>query len=399
VLKKQIGPALGITFFVLPLFPSFITLTGASVPGISLLPKSVTLLLLGVVFLAVVYGIATLCSEAWHPGPLFGPLLWWLGAAIVSALLGFDPAAGALFIAIFAFGVVWHAGVMRFYNEPGVARIIFGSFLLSGALAAGAAIAMVLAKWPVAQYTFQHGRATGTFILPGELAGYLIIYLPVAFAVLRTAPTKLLRGLASAGLLLGSIAFLMTVSRAGWIGMAVGVAFLAVVIRQRARLRTAASILIVAGAAVLLFFNARHNPSENYTRISIWQAAVEMIERFPLTGVGPFDFARVYALVRLPGGEASAFHAHSFLLTVAAETGLLGLVAVLYTWWRFIVLLHQRLLAAGTPARSLALAVAAGLLGTWVQGLIDTVSVVIFGLWLPFLAVALSSAQYGWGEA
>ncbi|MBV9408526.1 MAG: hypothetical protein JO164_06860, partial [Candidatus Eremiobacteraeota bacterium] len=41
---------------------------------------------------------------------------------------------------------------------------------------------------------------------------------------------------------------------------------------------------------------------------------------------------------------------------------------------------------------------AAGLLGTWVQGLIDTSSVVIFGLWLPVMAIALVSAGDGVAE-
>jgi hypothetical protein len=45
------------------------------------------------------------------------------------------------------------------------------------------------------------------------------------------------------------------------------------------------------------------------------------------------------------------------------------------------------------------MAIAAGLAGTLVQGLIDTVSVVIFGLWLPTMALALSVARYGLMEA
>ena len=35
----------------------------------------------------------------------------------------------------------------------------------------------------------------------------------------------------------------------------------------------------------------------------------------------------------------------------------------------------------------------AGLLGVAVQGLIDTVSVVIFGLWMPTMALALAAAR------
>jgi putative inorganic carbon (HCO3(-)) transporter len=145
-------------------------------------------------------------------------------------------------------------------------------------------------------------------------------------------------------------------------------------------------------------FNAHHNPAENYTRLSIWQAGIEIVRRFPLTGVGPFDFARIYPLVRLPDGDLTAFHAHSFLLTIFAEMGAVGVLAVLWAWWRFAVALNERLRAARPAHATLALAVAAGLVGTWVQGLIDTVSVVLFGLWLPSMALALATAQYGLGE-
>ncbi len=120
-----------------------------------------------------------------------------------------------------------------------------------------------------------------------------------------------------------------------------------------------------------------------------------MVERFPLTGVGPFVFAKIYPLVRTPDGEPTAFHAHSFLLTVFAETGLLGVTAALFVWYRFVVALRQCFRNNDTDNRLLALAIAAGLVGTWVQGLIDTVSVVIFGLWLPFMALALNVASDG----
>jgi putative inorganic carbon (HCO3(-)) transporter len=164
------------------------------------------------------------------------------------------------------------------------------------------------------------------------------------------------------------------------------------------RRRYAPLILLGGLAAVLIVFNAHHNPAENYTRLSIWQAGIEIVRRFPLTGVGPFDFARIYPLVRLPDGDLTAFHAHSFLLTIFAELGIVGVIAVLWAWWRFAAVLYDRLRTARPAHATLAIAVAAGLFGTWVQGVIDTVSVVIFGLWLPSMALALALAEHGLGE-
>lgn len=385
----------GVLYFVIPVFPAFITLTIVTVPGVSLLPTSVTLAVLALCAVMAVYAIIAILLPPREPVPMLVPLAVWWGACLISLLLGFDPLGGALFLAIFGLNVVWHAFIVRFYRSPGVALALYRAYLLSGALASIAAVLMVLTKVPAAQYTVGHGRAIGTFILPGELAGYLIMYLPLAFAVSRFTTRRDLRVLAIAGLVTGTLAFLMTFSRAGWMGMAAAVAFLVFTQMRRWRLRSAVAVIAVAVGAVVLVFNFHHNPSENYTRLSIWQSAVQMFLRFPLTGVGAFAFERVYPLVRLPDGEPTAFHAHSYLLTFAAELGVLGLGAVVFCWWRFVVLLRRSILAATPANAALALAVAAGLLGTWVQGLIDTVTVVIFALWMPFMAVALCCAQDG----
>lgn len=387
--------AFAATFFVLPLFPSFITLTGVTVPGVSLVPRPLAIALLLVMGALAIVTFGLMLITRGKTAPTLVPLLCWLGSALLSAALGFDPSAGLLFIGVFAASALWHLALLRFYREPGVSDAIFASFLLSGALASLAAIAMVLTRIPAAQYTVGHGRAIGTFILPGELAGYLIIYIPTAFSVFLVSRRPFLRRMALFGLGCGSVALLMTYSRAGWIGFISAVAFFIFLARQRARRRYALAALLLGSALVIFTLNAHHNPSENYTRLSIWQAGIRMVERFPLTGVGPFVFAKIYPLVRTPDGEPSAYHAHSFLLTIFAETGLLGVCAVLFSWWRFIVVLNERLRRNGGANRLLALAVVAGLLGTWVQGLIDTVSVVIFGLWLPFMAIALNLAEDG----
>jgi len=395
--RRLLPAAFAFTYFVVPLFPPFITLTAVSIPGTSLVPPAFAIALLAMMAAIAVYAGLMLMRRPIERPPTMLPLLGWLCAALVSAVLGFNPAGGLLFIGIFGLGVVWHLALLRYYTYPGVNRAIFWSYLVSGGLAALAAIVMVIARVPADQYTIGHGRAIGTFILPGELAGYLIIFLPIAFAVARVTSDAALRATAWCATALGLAALALTFSRAGWMGFAAAIAFLAFA-GGSVRRRYAPLILLAGLAAVLLVFNAHHNPAENYTRLSIWQAAVEIVRRFPLTGVGPFDFARIYPLVRLPDGDLTAFHAHSFLLTIFAELGITGVIAVLWAWWRFGVALRDRL-ARATPAHTLlALAIAAGLVGTWVQGLIDTVSVVIFGLWLPSMALALAVAEHGLGE-
>ncbi|MBV8117513.1 MAG: O-antigen ligase family protein [Candidatus Eremiobacteraeota bacterium] len=396
-MNRFVASLFGIAYFSVPLFPSFITLAPVTVPGVSLLPTSMTVGVLVLMTLVAVASIVLLLVPPRMWPPTLTPLLLWLGAGIVAATFGFSPGAGLLFIAIFSLGIVWHLMTLRYYAMPGVSTAIFWCYVTSGGLAALAAIVMVVTKQPANQYGIGHARAIGTFILPGELAGYLILFLPAAFGIARATSQRALRVAAYAALGVGAAAFLMTFSRAGWMGLAAAVAFYSYM-AGGVRRRYAPLILLAGLAAVLLVFNVHHDPSENFTRLSIWQAGIEIARRFPLTGVGPFDFARVYPLVRLPDGDATAFHAHSFLLTALAETGIVGVIAVLWMWWRFAVALEERLRDAPARNAALALAVTAGLVGTWVQGLIDTVSVVIFGLWLPTLALALVTASHGPAE-
>jgi hypothetical protein len=104
-------------------------------------------------------------------------------------------------------------------------------------------------------------------------------------------------------------------------------------------------------------------------------------------------------LVRAPDGDATAFHAHSVYLTFFAELGLVGISAVGWTIWRFVCELKRRLATASPADAFLACSVAAGLVGVAVQGLIDTVTVVIFGLWMPIMAVALAVARGAGAES
>ncbi len=384
-----------------PYFPSFITLTNVAFPGVSIVPLPLALNLLGAMFvLAIVASIGVAQPPRAKP-TLFYPLLVWFATIVLALILGLNLRDGLVFVVIFALGMIWHAHIDRYYDSPGYARALWWAYLLSGILACILAIAMVVTRVPASLYTIANGRAVGTFVLPGELAGYLLFFLPIAYALARSAKSAALRTTAWAALACGAVAMVLTFSRTGWIGLAAGIAFMVVTQARsgRARFVQAAAIVVAAFAIVLLFFNERHNPSENYTRLSIWQAAIGVIERFPLTGVGPFGFSKIYPLVRLPGGDATAFHAHSMYLTFFAELGIVGFLAFCWVLWRFARAWYQRVQALTPRTSLLATAVAAGVAGALVQGLIDTVSVVIFGLFLPMLAVALAAARSGSGDA
>jgi putative inorganic carbon (HCO3(-)) transporter len=382
-----------IAFACIPLFPSFITLTNVAFPGVSIVPLPLAIGLLGAMLVLAVVAVGSLISPPRRAPALLRPLLAWLGACVLSLALGLNPRDGSIFIVIFMLGILWHADIARFYEQPGVARAIWWSYLLSGATASLAAIGMVLLRTPPSLYSIANGRAVGTFVLPGELAGYLLFLIPISFAIARIAQSASLRACAWIACASGTVAMALSFSRTGWVGLAAGIGFFVAVRSRRGGVLRAGAIVVAALALVLMLFNEHHNPSENYTRLSIWHAAAGVIDRFPLTGVGPFGFSKIYPLVRLPDGDATAFHAHSLYLTFFAELGIVGLLAFGWTIVAFARELFDRLRTASPEASFLALAIAAGVAGSLVQGLIDTVSVVIFGLLLPMLALALAAAR------
>jgi O-antigen ligase len=398
-LRRLMPFAFAGVYAAVPIFPAFISLTSVAFPGVSLIPAPIVFGVLGFVGLLAIYASAMLVRyrlpAAAAAQPLLRPMLAWFGASMLSALVGFDPPAGLLFVCIFGLGIVWHCALVRFFSDRDVAGAIYWSYLLSGTVAAAAAIVMIVTRTPASLYVIQHGRATGTFILPGELAAYLIVFLPIAYALALIGRQRALRVAAWVAASIGLVALGLTFSRAGWMGFAATVVFLIAAQTRRSRhAGTAVAVVAAAGvAAVLLLFNSHHDPSEDYTRISIWQAAAQIIDRFPLTGVGPFDFSRLYAIVHVPVAEATAFHAHSLYLTFFAELGILGLSAFLWNGWTLAVELRKRVARAKPEAALLALAVAAGLVGVAVQGLIDTMSIVIFGLWMPTMGLALAAAS------
>ena len=361
-------------------------------PGVSVIPAPVAIALLALLACSLIVWLALLAQAPRRPMPTVPLLAALPAAAVIAAALGFAPVAGTLFITILAGGVVWHAAILRFFDERGVRETIFGAFLASGALASIAAIVMAFTRTPIGLWVIQHGRATGTFVLPGELAGYLIVYIPLALALARIDAR--LRPLAVTGLACAAVAFVMTFSRAGWAGLAAALAMLFVLRGHERGKRSALSIIVGAAVVLAALFNAHHDPSENFTRLSIWEASLRMVARFPFSGVGPFAFPDFYPQVRVPGGEPVALHAHDIVLTIAAETGLAGVAALALGWWGFLFALRPRL-ALAPPDGTVVRAIAAGLFGTWVQGLVDTSSVVLVGLWLPMMALALAAGAPG----
>lgn len=214
-------------------------------------------------------------------------------------------------------------------------------------------------------------RAYGTFEQPNPYAGYLGITLALAVGVaagmleehirLRrgTTPARwLLLALVVATVAVMGVALVMSWSRGGWLGFTAAVGAMALALPRRARwgiLLVVAIILAGTGlysagllpASVTARFTSFVEDirfedvrgvginDTNYAvieRLAHWQAALEMWRHHFWTGVGFGCYEPAYGDFALINWPIALGHAHNYYLNIAAESGLIGLVAYLLLW-------------------------------------------------------------------
>ncbi|MDE2572023.1 MAG: O-antigen ligase family protein, partial [bacterium] len=371
----------------LPFFPALITLEPLAPAGFNIIPRPVVLALVAI------YGTLLLTAG---PGtllrlrtPLGGAFALLFGCLTLSALLGFDPLGSLFVVVLLGSTALVHIGAVNAFREGSGERSLLLPYLLSGTLATAAALLLAALHRPAALYALAHGRAVGTFLHPGELAGYALLLAAVGFGAARFAQLRVTRVAGWIAGVLGVAAVAASFSRAAWIAAILAAAFAALVMaRGRARW-TAVAVLMVGVLAFGLLGERHHNPDEDFARLAAWRAGIRAVEAAPLLGSGGATFWRIYPTLRPPDGYPDLVHAHDVLLAVATESGLLGLGAFVALWWRFAALLRGGLARCGERARGMVLAIVTGLLATWIQGTVDLVTIVFIALWFPMMGVAL----------
>ena len=243
-------------------------------------------------------------------------------------------------------------------------------------------------------------RAYGTFEQPNPYGGYLGLTLPLAIGLIVAAllprPERV-RGCwliwaAACGALM-SAALIMSWSRGAWLGAiaALLVMALAAVVRSGRATVLGVAFAVLLLSFVLLLGGAKLVPptiaqrfndflpylgitdvrgaeitDANFAvleRMAHWQAALSMWTDHPWLGVGIGNYEVAYARYALPLWPLPLGHAHNYYLNIAAEAGILGLVAYLFLWGAALV----RSWLATRQARGWYWGVALGVLGVLVH--------------------------------
>lgn len=253
-------------------------------------------------------------------------------------------------------------------------------------------------------------RVGGTIGAPNSLAMYLNLFIPLGFALLFSSLSLLCKLSFFVVLGAGTLAELFTLSRGGWIALSAALLFAAFFCLAKVLRRIALSGLILAVFAlftippVILFssmvrtrlFGEDYGSAES--RIPMLEVAFNMVEEHPVTGVGLDNYTRVmnrYDTTPMGISYIFPFPVHNVFLHLAAETGVISLLALLL----FLFLLFLRglshILRSPDPFLSLySIGILGGILAYFVHGQIksDFIGTNV-GLWILFgLAEALSRA-------
>jgi O-antigen ligase len=187
------------------------------------------------------------------------------------------------------------------------------------------------------------GRASGTYISPNHLAGFLEMLLPLALTYTLVgrgrALTKIFLGYAAL-VIIGGIA--VSGSRGGWVacGLALMVLFAGLLFQRAHRLSAGLLLLVLIGGGAWAvsqtnLFQTRMNATlvggrvDLDVRLVLWESAWRMWRDHPWFGVGPGHYDHRYRGYRPAAVQLQPDFAHNDYLNLLADWGVVGAVIIL----------------------------------------------------------------------
>lgn len=231
---------------------------------------------------------------------------------------------------------------------------------------------------------FEEAKITASFTAPNGFAAYLAAVLPLPLALIAFNVTTLRRrfGLFALSLVL-AVCLLLTFTRGAWLGFFAGFLLLFLFAGMR-RFVTAIVIFALLVSLATAFAPAAvksHLGSlakigtdlSSADRLIIWKTGWKMFMDMPLFGHGLGTFMSVFERYR-PAGYNEIVYAHNCFLQMAAETGIMGLLAFLWLCASVILRAFSRFLkSSDNLIRAAALGAAACVSAFLVNSAVDTI--------------------------
>jgi O-antigen ligase len=312
----------------------------------------------------------------WRAPAALLPLAAFMVVAFVSTLG--SPAKGSSLLTY----VIWLTAVLVFFMLANLVRNTRDAAAFLGPVIAAGAL---MGVWALYQWKFPpvieeawvdpaQGTLTRVFAgmnNPNYLAEYMVLYIPLAIALLARQPK---RRLEMAGLTaLMCLAILLTGSRGGWgsLLLAIGIYVLLRAGRWTFVVLLGGLLLpfVIPQSIITRFQTAFVGDTSALYRVNVWKGVLAMLKAvWPLgSGPGGVAFADVYQAFMLSGARAG--HAHNTYLEIFAETGILGIATIL---WALLVTLRRLISVGYNKLRSPLIAAAgAAIVGLLLQGMVE----------------------------
>lgn len=226
-------------------------------------------------------------------------------------------------------GISFSAAVVAFI---GIIQYFFGS---------------VSTKWQdVQMFADIKGRAVSKFQNPNVLAEYLILVIPVIFAMLLISGSARSRFRYFISLMLCCACLMLTWSRGAWLGFVFAVLLFIFFSSHKTfayLLLSIPGICFIASyfvdTSVINRFMSIGNTADSSTlyRLNIWKGTLAMLDDGHIfgIGIGTEAFSSVYPQYSLSGIEAAP-HSHSLYLQITTEMGIFALIVFLLFCISFI---------------------------------------------------------------
>lgn len=280
------------------------------------------------------------------------PLLAYVGFTAISVLVARDTGLASFELFLLVQTFLLYVYVASTVRTPQEVRFIVGLLLVGLVMEAvlmlvinvtGANIAFLGTSThalPGGAGTAESTRVGGTIGAPNAAGGYLAFLLGLAAGVLAAPIGSKLRRIALIGIVVGTPALVLTLSRGGWLAFVLSLVIISVSACRRGWLspRIVVGVAIVLVVVVLPFRDALsgrlfgNDAGTARSRVPLVRLAYDIIDDNAVLGVGANNFASV--IPDYAGPEFSRdwiYTVHNKYLLVWAEAGLGALLA--FVWF------------------------------------------------------------------
>ena len=207
----------------------------------------------------------------------------------------------------------------------------------------------LIRDYPVGYVNNMIPRITSSFGYFGMFASFLIMVMPIAiaWALQRKARIQAIFWFLFV-FLIGLLNLYWTRSRGAWLSF-VGMIFLLLILTRRWKYIAALSLLVGVSFLIMpkhiLFHHQKAGGFDKTInqRVELWHQAINIIRAHPIIGCGLNTYVQNIQKYN-PGvnGEVSNYYAHNGYLQHTAETGMVGLFALLALLFRYYQLVFSK---------------------------------------------------------